>query len=74
MFYVSEFLSALDTRLIFIDDKDKTEYNKDFVEANKRTSFVKYVSKNENGNKILSVTLDLITGVVSKPLTSNLIT
>lgn len=58
----------MNTRLPFVEEEDREEYLKDYVEACKHSSIVKRLVDEQSGEEFYEVTLNIISGVISKPL------
>lgn len=60
-------MSSVNARLPFIEEDDRESYMKDYIEETKKTKIVKIVTDEKTNEKIVLASLDIISGVVSKP-------
>lgn len=63
----SEWLTSVNKRLPFDEEKDKEEYVKDYLEECKTTDMVKIAIENKTKEETLYSYLDFINGIMSKP-------
>lgn len=59
--------AAINTRLPFVDKRDKEEYLQDFISEAKKSSLVKLITNGKNSEKYYEIHTNIITGIASKP-------
>lgn len=64
----SEIMIATNVRLRFVDEEDKEAYITDYLKACKESRYTKIVVDEQNGEKFVEVSQNIITGVVCKQL------
>lgn len=55
-------------RLPFIEEKERAEYLKDYVEECRKTKMVRMVVDDKTNEEFVDTSFDLITGIMSKPI------
>lgn len=61
-------MRAVNIRFPFIQDADKEEYMRDYIEETKRTKMTKVVVDEKTQEKIARADVFVVTGIIEKPL------
>lgn len=59
-------MRALNTRLPFVEEDDREEYMKDFIDKTKQSKLVKLVNDEKTKKETIHASVNMVTGIISK--------